>query len=80
MKDTIKINKDTSLMLGIIKQCDELDDSLNLMVESFNMADKYKDEMENRMQKRVAKIRNEVLEHLGFSIRNNFLESEHTTI
>lgn len=78
--DTIKVSKDTAQMLDIIRQCDDLEDSLNEMTTGFNMLDKYKEEIDNRMHARVAKIRNEVLDFLGSTIRDHFLESEHQYI
>lgn len=78
--DTIKVSKDTAQMLDIIRQCDDLEDSLDEMTDGFNMLDKYKEEIDNRMHARVAKIRNEVLDFLVSTIRDHFLESEHQYI
>lgn len=77
---TIQISDSSAHMLDVIKKCDDLMDSLYDLTASSDIAEEYKAEIDAKMERRVDKIRNGVLDLLGASIRRNFLESEHTVI
>lgn len=76
----IEVNENTAKMLDIIEKCDDLQESLTDMIDGFDILPRYRDEIGERMRRRVSKIRNEVIGFLGDAIYGNFIGSGHKSI